>query len=407
MTATTVTTADSLVVTLDPANGGGVRSMQRVICMAHERMGLHPHLAFARRGRWTRWSPSLRSGLVDGYASLSTGYLPTVEYLNYIVPALTIRKELRRFPVVQLVSGFHSASLVPILARRPFVSWIATPFADENSSRRAGTAPTFSIRLNYSLRDLNQWFERWSMRYPKVIFALSQYTAARLADVTGIDRGRFEILRCPVDTALFRPQGPRWTEGPSRYLLAVGRVEDSRKNFSSLVRAFAPLAARQPNLDLVIVGPMDRRDNVVARTAREMGLGARVHLPGAKGGDELAAIYRSAEAYSMTSRQEGLGIAVIEAQASGLPVVIMRCGGSDELIDQSEGKRDGWLVEQGDEDELSRVLMHVTSQPELRAAMGAAARRKAEAQHSYQVFTGRLIDAYRKTFPDAVAALAS
>jgi D-inositol-3-phosphate glycosyltransferase len=381
--------------------------MQRAVCVAHALMGLAPHLAFSRQGRRSRWNPSLLMTRADEYPAMTTGYLPTLEYLNYVLPALKLRRELRRFPIVQLVSGFHSASMIPILAGRPFVSWIATPFGDEISSRRAGEAPTLSIRLNNWLRRFNERVERWSFRYPSAIFALSTYTASRLSEVTGIDRDRFEVLRCPVNVRLFRPEGPRWHEGPSRYLLSVGRVEDPRKNFASLVRAFAPVAVQQADLDLVIVGPMDRRDNVVAAAAREAGIARRVHLVGVKAGADLAAIYRSADAYVMTSRQEGLGIVVAEAQASGLPVVVMRCGGSDELVDENEATRDGWLVAQGDEAELSRLLLMVCDNPELRATVGAAARRKAEREHAHEVFAATLARAYRRTFPEAMARLES
>jgi glycosyltransferase involved in cell wall biosynthesis len=398
---------DSLLVTLDPASGGGVRSMQRAVSMAHTRLGLTPHLAFARQGRLSRWNPALRPGHADGLASLSTGYLPTVEYLNYVVPALKMRRVLPKFPIVQLVSGFHSASFIPILGGRPFVSWIAAPFADEIVSRRTGAGPTpLSTRLDYGLRQLNQWVERWSLRYPKVIFALSEHTAARLAEVTGIARDRFSVLRCPVDVGLFSPAGRRWDAGPGRYLVSVGRVEDPRKNFSSLVRAFAPVAARHADLDLVIVGPMDRRDNLVARAARELGLASRVHFPGTRAGAELAAIYRGADAYVMTARQEGLRIVVMEAQASGLPVIAMRGGGGDELVDERGATRDGWLVDQGDEAGMARVLLDVLPDARLRAAAGAAARAKAEREHSHDVFTRRLTAAYQEVFPQALAELA-
>jgi glycosyltransferase involved in cell wall biosynthesis len=381
--------------------------MQRAVCLAHRLMGLTPHLAYSRRGRRSRWNPSLLMTRADGYPAMTTGYVPSLEYLNYVIPALKLRRDVARFPIVQLVSGFHSASMIPILARHPFVSWVATPFGDEISSRRAGETPTLSIRLNSWLRPLNERIERWSFRYPKAIFALSRYTAARLSEVTGIDRDRFDVLRCPVDVNLFRPDGPRWCEGPTRYLLSVGRVEDPRKNFASLVRAFAPVAAREPDLNLVIVGPMDRRDNVVAEAAVAAGIPGRVHLVGAKAGPQLAAIYRSAEAYVMASRQEGLGIVVAEAQASGLPAVVMRCGGSDELVDEHEHRRDGWLVKQGDEAELSRLMLLLSGNAPLRAKIGAVARRKAEREHAHEVFAATLARAYSRTFPEAMSRLGS
>jgi glycosyltransferase involved in cell wall biosynthesis len=327
-----------------------------------------------------------------------------VEYLNYLVPALTLRGQLRQFPIVQLVSGMHSASLVPIAAGVPFVSWVATPFLDELASRRAGQTPTASVRLNHGLRALNQRLERWSLRFPSLVLALSDYTARRLEELTGISRARIEILRCPVDHHLFRPDGARWEAAPARYVVSVGRVDDDRKNFAALVRAFVPVAARLPDLHLVIVGPADRADNEVVALARSTGLGDRIHFPGPLAGQALAAAYRGADAYVMTSRQEGLGIVVIEAQAAGRPVVIMRCGGSDELV--ADGI-DGRLVAQGDEAGFSQVLAGALTDPAWLQRAGAAGREKAVRELSYDAFTGRLREIYGRIFPALAGELAA
>ena len=394
----------SLILTLDPALGGGVGTMQRVMRMAHQRLGLEATLAFARHDRRRRWNPRVQGGQFEGHPTLSSGYWPSVEYLNYLVPALALRAQIRAFPIVQLVCGMHSTSLVPIAAGTPFVSWVATPFLDEVASRRQGPAPSLSVRLNHRLRGVNQRLERWSLRFPSLLLALSEYTARRLEELAGVSRARLEILRCPVDHRLFRPDGPRWEAAPGRYLISVGRVDDDRKNFAALVRAFVPVAARFPDLHLVIVGPADRQENAVVVLARSVGLGTRVHFPGPLGGEALAAAYRGAEAYVMTSRQEGLGIVVIEAQAAGRPVIIMRCGGSDELVLDGD---DGRLVDQGDESAFSRALTDTLSTPVWMASAGAAARQKVVRELSYEVFTERVRAVYQRVFPTASAELAA
>lgn len=394
----------SLILSLDPAMGGGVGTMHQVMRRAHQHLGLSATLAYARSDRQGRWNPRVQDGTFDGHPTLSAGYWPSVEYLNYLLPAAALRRRLREFPVVQLVCGMHSSSLVPILAGVPFVSWVATPFLDEIASRRAGPAPTASVRLNHGLRALNQRLERWTLRFPSMVLALSAYTARRLEELTGVDSARVEILRCPVDHQLFRPDGPRWAAAPGRYLISVGRVDDDRKNYAALVRAFVPVAARFPDLHLCIVGPADRPDNAVAALAREAGLGERVHFPGPLSGETLAAAYRGAEAYVMTSRQEGLGIVVIEAQASGRPVVIMRCGGSDELV--TDGG-DGRLVDQGDEASFSRALGDALATPVWLASAGAAGRQKVVQELTHQVFAARLRDVYRRVFPATAGELAA
>lgn len=394
---------ESLILSLDPTYPGGVITMQRAIVSAHRQMGLLPVLGFARMGGLDRWNPALREQQGE-QPSISTGYFPTIEYLNYLLPAARLRRRLGRFPIIQVVSGVHSASLVPILADRPFVSWVATPFLDEIEGRFGGKDSTLSIRLNHGLRALNQRLENWTFRHPRFVFALSSYTADRLRTVAGLDPERLAILRCPVDLMRFTPAGPPWLEGPKRYLLSVGRIDDPRKNVAALVRAYAPIAASFPDLDLVLVGKVDPSGGTMTSLVGSLGLSHRVHFTGHKDEADLPAIYRSAEAFVMTSRQEGLGIAVMEAQASGLPVVVMRCGGSDELVEaHDELARDGWLVDQGDEQGVTQALRELAGDANLRARLGTSARRRAEREYSFELFTSRLRDVYRYAFPEAVA----
>jgi glycosyltransferase involved in cell wall biosynthesis len=394
---------DSLIFSLDPAFPGGVTTMARAMETAHRRLGLTPHLAYARLGGTRRLNPALLAETVHGKPRISTGYWPSIEFLNYLLPAVRFRRLLSRFPIVQVVSGVHSAGLVPIVAGRPFASWIATPFLDEIVGRHGGDNVTPSVRLNYTLRGVNQRLERWTFSRPRRVFALSQYTSRRLQELSGVDPARMSILRCPIDLDLFSPRGDAWRERPGRYLISAGRVDDPRKNMGSLVRSFAAIAPRHPDLHLVIVGRFQREDNEVTRLVGSLGLTGRVHFPGHREPAALAEMYRGADAFVMTSRQEGLGIVVMEAQSSGIPVVVMSCGGSDELID--DGDRDGWLLPQGDEAALSRVLDELAGAPELRARVGAAGRRKAEREFSFDRFTDQIRGAYHDVFPEAAAQL--
>jgi glycosyltransferase involved in cell wall biosynthesis len=387
---------DALVLTLDPAMGGGVRTMQRVVCQAMERMGLRPHLAFARSDRRERWDPRLRQGTVDGRPCLSTGYVPSIEFLNYVVPALSLRAHLRRFAVVQVVSGVHSLGLVPILGRRRFVSWVATPFLDEIESRAAADRPSASVRLNHALRHLNHAIERRTFRHPDVLFALSEYTAGRFAERASVPPERLPILRCPVDTARYRPDGTPWAGAPGRYIVSVGRVDDERKDYPALVRAFARIADKHPDVHLVLVGEL-WPGGPVKPLVHELGLSQRVIFTGSLEGDALAAAYRGADLFVLTSRQEGLGIVILEAQASGTPPLIMRCGGGDELIRDGE---DGWLIEAGDEEGFAERLHAVLGDDALRRRVADAALTRVRRESSLDAFTSRLADAYRATWPE-------
>ena len=210
--------------------------MQRAMAAAHQRMGLAPRMGYARMGSRDRWNPAVSEQDSES-PSISTGYLPTIEYLNYLLPAAMLGGRLRRFPIIQLVSGVHSASLVPILARRPFVSWVATPFMDEIVSRRAGPDLSLSIRMNHALRAVNQQLERWTYRYPRFVFALSNYTARRLTDIARLSPERISVLRCPVDLDQFSRKARRGPGSPDG-ICCSSAASTTRERMSP--RSFAP-----------------------------------------------------------------------------------------------------------------------------------------------------------------------
>lgn len=107
-----------------------------------------------------------------------------------------------------------------------------------------------------------------------------------------------------------------------RFILFLSRIHP-KKGIDLLIQAFAKIAGGVDDLDLVIAGP----DQVglqaeLERLADASGLSGRVHWPGMITGDAKLGAFRAAEFFALTSHQENFGIAVAEALASGLPVLI-------------------------------------------------------------------------------------
>jgi len=144
---------------------------------------------------------------------------------------------------------------------------------------------------------------RRSVKRAARVLAISERTKRDLVELYGVDPGRIVVTPLGVD-ALFAPGGQR-----ENFLLFVGAIQERKDP-----RA-AALAARALGRRLVVVGPT--KDESLAEELR--GLGAE--LRGYVSKDELARLYRQAACLVFPSRYEGFGLPVLEAMASGTPVV--------------------------------------------------------------------------------------
>ena len=174
---------------------------------------------------------------------------------------------------------------------------------------------------------------------------------------------------CSERTAAFRALVPRLGRRP--YLLFLARLHP-KKGCDLLLRAFAGIASRHPDLDLVMAGPDPDGWGAALRTiAAQGGIAARVHWPGMVRDDAKWGALHGCEAFVLPSHGENFGIAVAEALACGRPVLI-----SDRIAIAPDilGDRAGLVAadtDAGIRDLLDRFL-HL---PDLeRAAMGARAR---------------------------------
>lgn len=147
----------------------------------------------------------------------------------------------------------------------------------------------------------------------------------------------------------------------------VGRLSHP-KNHASLLRAWQKVASRHPDWHLNIYGDGNLRPDLEAQIARD-GLTESVRLAGSVSnvGERLS----EASIFAFSSRFEGLPLALIEAQAVGLPVVSYDCHyGPSEVVDDG---RSGIIVPQADEDALADGICRLIEDEDLRRRMGAAA----------------------------------
>ncbi len=150
-------------------------------------------------------------------------------------------------------------------------------------------------------------------------------------------------------------------------VLAVGRLE-WQKGFDRLLDIWSQVSARIKGWELIIVGNGSLH-GTLQKQIDSLGIGDSVSLQGSV--KDMHAYYLNASIMVMTSRYEGLGMVLVEAQAFGLPTVAFacQCGPRDIITDG----RDGYLVEDRDEALFAQRLITLMNDEGLRRQMGAAA----------------------------------
>ncbi|MEP7112045.1 MAG: glycosyltransferase [Ilumatobacteraceae bacterium] len=193
------------------------------------------------------------------------------------------------------------------------------------------------------------------------------------------------LVQHGVDTELFKPQ-PRTSDGRVE-LLAVGRLV-AKKGFDVLIEA-ARLLDFDWRLRIVGDGPLLQHLQDVARATTDGGpiefLGTRTHA-------DLPALYHSADIVAVPSvidadgDRDGLPNVVLEAMACGLAIVASDVAAIPTAV---EHRQNGLLVEPGDVHGLANALNEFAKDVDLRAALGANARLRAESQFGLEPCTDR------------------
>jgi glycosyltransferase involved in cell wall biosynthesis len=115
--------------------------------------------------------------------------------------------------------------------------------------------------------------------------------------------------------------------------------------------------------------------------AQELGIEDRVFFLGWQSREQILESYRQANLFLFPSRHEGMPNAILEAMASGLPVIATCIAGNEELVVEGET---GFLVPPEDVEALQDALKKILSDPALRQQMGGASRRRVEANYSWE-----------------------
>jgi sugar transferase (PEP-CTERM/EpsH1 system associated) len=240
-------------------------------------------------------------------------------------------------------------------------------------------------------------------RYVFVSRDLADWWATKI----GIPSDKMSVIHNGVDVKLFSPAEKRLDLFPTSFappavfvIGAIGRLAKV-KDQVTLTRAFLRLLELRPGLRskvrLVIVGDGSLRTDIegLLRSANAHEL---AWLPSFR--DDAVDLYRAFSVFVLPSRSEGISNTLLEAMASGLPVVATRVGGNPEIVEEG---RSGKLVPARDPDAMAAALLDYIDNPGLAAAHGHAARKRVVSDFNI----GTMVRAYSQLYEELAQAITS
>jgi glycosyltransferase involved in cell wall biosynthesis len=245
---------------------------------------------------------------------------------------------------------------------------------------------TFSTRPrpDHVLTDsCSMFMERAAAAKADIVIAVCKKHKREVVEQYGIDEEKLRVVYEGIDVDRFSPSS---CEGND--VLFVGRLHQ-RKGVDRLLRAFKKVTESNGDARLRIAGKGEG-ESEYKKMARELGLGESVEFLGHVPDSELPALYSSASMFVMPSYYEGFGLVLLEAMASGLPVLAFDTGVAPEII---KNGKNGYIV---DEHDMHDRILEMLSNPKKRKAMGKAGRKVVEKNLTWKKTAEHMLGIYRE-----------
>jgi len=294
---------------------------------------------------------------------------------------------LRERPGLATIRHFLEAVYLAELAERDGVRHIHAAFAHSPASVARLVHQLIGLPYSFSAHAKDLYLSDPAALARRVagaefVLVCSAAAAADLSRIAGGHGAKIRLAPHGVDTARFRPAARRGSNpivgepgtAPLR-LLAVGRLVE-KKGYPILLDALAQARAGGHRIELDVIGGGPQLRALEARAAA-LGLNGSVRFLGARTQQDVATAYLQADAFVQASvvladgDRDGIPNAILEAMATGLPVVATTVGGIPEAVIHGQS---GLLATPGDATDLSRLLVMLSTDGLLRNALGRHAR---------------------------------
>lgn len=281
-----------------------------------------------------------------------------------------------------------------------FVANVLAPFVGRFAGRPRIVVSRDRMGIEWQANALHRLAQRAADRRTNLILCKTEAMLDEIARTEGVLRRRMRVVPNGVDTERYKPVADADARRAARellaaehgipatgpLLLAMGNLKPV-KDQRTLVVALRLLRAKAPDARVAIIGQGESEPYLRGEIA-QLELGEHAFLPGHA--EDVRPWLHAADLFVATSVSEGMPNAVLEAMASGLPLVLSDLAGHREAAAET-----AQYFKPGDGAALARVLMQALAQPEEFPALGGAARRRAETDLSIAVAMERIESAYR------------
>jgi glycosyltransferase involved in cell wall biosynthesis len=240
---------------------------------------------------------------------------------------------------------------------------------------------------------------RTALRASRVV-TISENSARDIMELYGVPRERIAIVSPAVgagfhpvaDPAMREAMKARYGIQRSGFVLSAGGTEP-RKNIPRLLEAFGRARELRDELNLVVVGGMERGAEAIREAVRRARLEQAVILPGHVPLDDLRTLYASCTVFVFPSLYEGFGMPVLEAMACGAPVVSSNASSLSEVAGDA-----ALLVDPTDAQEMATAMIRMVEDKELREDLRRKGALRAKA-YSWERSARDLLQVYRDLIP--------
>lgn len=242
------------------------------------------------------------------------------------------------------------------------------------------------------------WATRYALAHCDLLVCDSESVGLRARALAALPNERIVTFPWGIDLTAFAPGADRLRTrdrlGWNDALVVIStRSLEPLYGIDLVLEAFAQAWRHEPRLRLLLVGGGSLAPSI-DRIVAQRGLGAVVDRTGPVSNDRLPDLFRAADLYVSAARSDGTSVSMLEAMATGLPVIVSDLAGNREWV---RGRENGWLVADRDIDGFAAALLQAARLDRHdRARIGAINRGVVELRADQDVAFGPLLAAYER-----------